>query len=179
MLPDHTAAVNALLDWIETQRDDTLRAVGHRVLQGGSKYYSPSVSPRMIVELRRLSPFDPDHIPEEIELIEALRRRFPELPQIACFDTAFHHDLPRVAQLSRYHAAMRRKVYDDTGFTDCPMRSSLRSSARCRSGSSRGRVICALGQRCKPGCGLRQILRHEYGLYSGLRSPHEHSLWRP
>jgi acetate kinase len=53
----------------------------------------------MVEELRRLSPFDPEHLPEEILLTEAFHRRFPELPQVACFDTAFHHDLPRVAQL--------------------------------------------------------------------------------
>jgi acetate kinase len=53
----------------------------------------------MIEELHRLSPFDPEHLPEEILLTEALYRRFPDMPQAACFDTAFHHDLPRVAQL--------------------------------------------------------------------------------
>jgi acetate kinase len=52
----------------------------------------------MVEELRRLVPFDPDHLPEEILLTEAFHRRFPDLPQVACFDTAFHHDLPRVAQ---------------------------------------------------------------------------------
>lgn len=99
--PNHTAAVGALMEWIEERSDtDTLCAVGHRVLQGGPKYYKPQlITADMLAEMRRLSPFDPDHIPEEIELIEAFRRRFPDLPQIACFDTAFHHDLPRVAQL--------------------------------------------------------------------------------
>jgi acetate kinase len=53
----------------------------------------------MVEELRHLSPFDPDHMPEEILLTEAFHRRFPDLPQVACFDTAFHHDLPRVAQI--------------------------------------------------------------------------------
>ena len=53
----------------------------------------------MIDVLRWLSPFDPVHLPEEILLTEAFQRRFPELPQVACFDTAFHHDLPRVARL--------------------------------------------------------------------------------
>jgi len=99
--PDHTVAVRVLLDWIEKRSDtDALCAVGHRVLQGGPKYYKPQhITADMIAELRQLSPFDPDHMPEEIELIEAFRRRFPKLAQIACFDTAFHHDLPRVAQL--------------------------------------------------------------------------------
>jgi len=53
----------------------------------------------MVTELKCLSPFDPDHLPEEILLTEAFHRRFPDLPQVACFDTTFHHDLPRVAQM--------------------------------------------------------------------------------
>jgi acetate kinase len=53
----------------------------------------------MVADLRQLSPFDPEHLPEEILLTEEFHRRFPDLPQVACFDTAFHHDLPRVAQL--------------------------------------------------------------------------------
>jgi acetate kinase len=99
--PDHAAAVGVLMDWIEKRSEGaTLIAVGHRVLQGGPKYYKPQrITADMIAELHQLSSFDPEHIPEEIELIEATSRRFPGLPQIACFDTAFHHDLPRVAQL--------------------------------------------------------------------------------
>ena len=53
----------------------------------------------MIDHLKQLSQFDPDHMPEEILLIEAFQQRYPVLPQLACFDTAFHHDLPRVARL--------------------------------------------------------------------------------
>ena len=99
--PDRTAAVGALMDWIEERsRRDALTAVGHRILTGGPKYYKPQrITPEMIEELRRLSPFDPNHLPEEILLTEAFHRRFPDLPQVACFDTAFHHDLPRVAQM--------------------------------------------------------------------------------
>lgn len=52
----------------------------------------------LVQELRRLSPFDPEHLPEEILLTDAFQRRVSELPQVACFDTAFHHDLPRVGQ---------------------------------------------------------------------------------
>jgi acetate kinase len=74
--------------------------VGHRVVHGGPKYSEPQrITPEMIEDLHRLSPFDPEHLPEEILLTEAFHHRFPNLPQVACFDTAFHHDLPRVAQL--------------------------------------------------------------------------------
>jgi acetate kinase len=96
---NHTVAVGALMDWIEERGVDALTAVGHRVVHGGPRYSQPErITPEMVEELRRLVPFDPDHLPEEILLTEAFHRRFPDLPQVACFDTAFHHDLPRVAQ---------------------------------------------------------------------------------
>ena len=99
--PDHTVAVSVLMDWIvERCGRDALAAVGHRVVDGGPKYYEPQqITAGMVEELRRLSPFDPDHMPEEILLTEAFHQRFPDLPQVACFDTAFHHDMPRVAQI--------------------------------------------------------------------------------
>ena len=99
--PDHAVAVGALMDWIEVRSGrDAMAAVGHRVVDGGPKYYQPQrITAEMVEDLRRLSPFDPDHMPEEILLTEEFHRRFPDLPQVACFDTAFHHDMPRVAQL--------------------------------------------------------------------------------
>ncbi|MGA2964360.1 MAG: acetate/propionate family kinase [Candidatus Korobacteraceae bacterium] len=99
--PDHTVAVGALMDWIEERGGpEALTAVGHRVVHGGPKYSEPQrITAEMVEALRQLSAFDPEHLPEEILLTEAFHRRFPELPQVACFDTAFHHELPRVAQL--------------------------------------------------------------------------------
>ena len=71
--PDHTVAVGALMDWIEERIGrDALTAVGHRVVHGGPKYYKPQrITAEMVAELHRLSPFDPDHLPEEILLTEA------------------------------------------------------------------------------------------------------------
>lgn len=99
--PDHPTAVGLLMDWIQERfQPGELTAVGHRVVHGGPKYWEPQrITPEMIRELHLLSPFDPEHLPEEILLTEAFHRRFPDLPQFACFDTAFHHDLPRVARL--------------------------------------------------------------------------------
>jgi acetate kinase len=98
---DHTVAVGALMDRIEERSGrDALTAVGHRVVHGGPKYSEPQrITAEMVEDLHRISPFDPEHLPEEILLAEAFHRRFPDLPQVACFDTAFYHDLPLVARL--------------------------------------------------------------------------------
>src|ERR1019366_3104383 len=68
--PDHTVAVGALMDWIQERSGrDALTAVGHRVVNGGPKYYKPQrITAEMVEEMHRLSPFDPDHLPEEILL---------------------------------------------------------------------------------------------------------------
>lgn len=98
---DHRSAAGFLLDWIEDHLgQNILTAAGHRIVHGGPDYYRPqSITPQMLKDLHQLSPFDPEHLPEETQLAEAVQQRYPDLPQIACFDTAFHHDLPRVAQL--------------------------------------------------------------------------------
>jgi acetate kinase len=98
---NHAAAAEILMNWIEKRMERNMpTAVGHRVVHGGPNYGRPQrITVEMIEELRRLIPFDPDHLPEEILLTEAFHRRFPDLPQVACFDTEFHHDLPRVARL--------------------------------------------------------------------------------
>jgi len=99
--PDHTAAAGVLMDWVEQRIGrEALAAVGHRIVHGGPKYIEPQcITAEMLGELCRLSPFDPEHLPEETLLAEAFHRRFPDLSQVACFDTAFHHDLPRVSRL--------------------------------------------------------------------------------
>ena len=144
--PDHTVAVGALMDWIEERGGrDTLTAVGHRVVHGGPKYFEPQrITPGMIEELHRLSPFDPDHLPEEILLTEAFHHRFPELPQVACFDTAFHHDLPRVARLlpipRRYEAQGVRR-YGFHGLSYAFLMGELARLAGTE--TAQGRVILA------------------------------------
>jgi len=122
--PNHASAVNFLMDWIDRRSTtDRLCAVGHRVLQGGPKYYKAQlITVEMLAEIHRLSPFDPDHIPVELELIQAFSRRYPRLAQFACFDTAFHHDMPRMAQLiaipRRYEAqGVRRYGFHGLSFS--------------------------------------------------------------
>jgi acetate kinase len=143
---DHTAAVTLLMDWVKERIESgALTAVGHRVVHGGPKYWEPQrITPAMIEELHHLSPFDPEHLPEEILLTEAFHRRFPDLPQIACFDTAFHHDLPRVACLlpipRRYEARGVRR-YGFHGLSCAYLMEELRRVAGANAAG--GRVILA------------------------------------
>jgi acetate kinase len=97
---DHRSAVNFLIDWLEKQNGfASIRAVGHRVVHGMKHIQPEIVTDELLDELHRLRPYDPDHLPREIELIEEFRTRHPKLPQVACFDTAFHQTMPRVAKL--------------------------------------------------------------------------------
>jgi acetate kinase len=75
-------------------------AVGHRVVYGGDAFAHPvRVTPDVLAALRGLAVFDPDHMPAEIAAIEAMSARAPSAVQVACFDTAFHQTMPRVARL--------------------------------------------------------------------------------
>jgi acetate kinase len=97
---DHRSAVNFLIDWLEKQNGfASVRAAGHRVVHGMKHIQPEIVTDELLAELHRLRPYDPDHLPREIELIEEFRKRHPKLPQVACFDTAFHQTMPRVAKL--------------------------------------------------------------------------------
>ncbi len=144
--PDHKAAVKILMDWVDERGGrDALSAVGHRVVHGGPKYSAPQqITPEMVAELRVLQAFDPEHLPEEILLAEAFHHRFPDIPQIACFDTAFHHDMPRVARLlpiPRGYEAQGVRRYGFHGLSYSYLMEELVSVAG--PDAARGRVILA------------------------------------
>lgn len=97
---DTVSAANFLVDWLEKQpvfKD--VKAIGHRVVHGMEHTEPERITPQLIDELHQISAYDPDHLPGEIKLIEAFQTRHPAIPQFACFDTAFHRTMPRVAQL--------------------------------------------------------------------------------
>ena len=103
-----------LIDWLQARPEfAAVRAVGHRVAHGLAHTVPERVMLDLLDELRRATPYAPEHLPLEIELIEGFHERHPHLPQVACFDTAFHAAMPRVAKLlpipRRYQAkAVRR-----------------------------------------------------------------------
>lgn len=97
---NYSTAIHALIEWLDKHCQHQLTAIGHRVVHGGPKYWRPErITSEMLKELQQFASLDPEHIPQEIQLIEAFQHEFPKLCQIACFDTAFHHDLPCVAKL--------------------------------------------------------------------------------
>src|ERR671926_496129 len=101
-LPDHAAALDALLSSLRDRgldRDD-LAAVGHRIVHSGDRHRVPQrVTLDVVADLRALVPIDPNHLPQAIAAIEAVGRAYPTVPQVVCFDTAFHSRMPRVARL--------------------------------------------------------------------------------
>jgi len=99
-LPDHDAAWKILFDWLQGHEiAKGLHAIGHRLVHGGTAHVKPQlVSPALIEDLKLLLPLAPVHLPHEIKGLEVVRRYYPLLPQVVCFDTAFHRRMPEVAQ---------------------------------------------------------------------------------
>jgi acetate kinase len=120
----HQAAAEVLIGWCERDgRAGPLSGIGHRIVHGGPHYSDAArIDDDLVNELRRLTPFAPNHLPLEIELIESFRRHRPGIPQVACFDTAFHHGLPARARTLpvplRYSAAgVRRYGFHGISYT--------------------------------------------------------------
>jgi len=143
---DHAGAAAHLIEWLRA-RDPAcvLAAVGHRVVHGGPDYRATTLlTPAVVESLRPLTPMDPEHLPHEIALIELWMARFPGVPQWACFDTAFHHDLPPLARLlaiPRRYAAMGVRRYGFHGLSYEFLMEELGRSGGTRAAG--GRVILA------------------------------------
>ncbi len=141
---DHRDAVGFLLDWLEAEPAfGSVKAVGHRVVHGMKHAVPERVTPKLLTELRRIRPYAPDHLPREIGLIEAVRRRHPHLPQVACFDTAFHRTMPQVAKwlpIPRRYAAKGVERY---GFHGLSFAYLMEELSRIDPGAGSGRVILA------------------------------------
>jgi acetate kinase len=98
---DGRSALDSLSVWIRSRFGGArVLAVGHRVVHGGASYARPTlVTPQVIGDLRELIPLAPLHQPHNLAAIEAVTERLPDVPQVACFDTAFHRGQPPVAEL--------------------------------------------------------------------------------
>ena len=144
-VPDDTPAPGLLLDWLESREEfSDVRAVGHRVVHGMAHTAPERITPDVLDQLRRTTSYAPDHLPREIELIEAFRARHPRLPQVACFDTAFHGTMPRVATLLPIPRRYQAQGVQRYGFHGLSYAYLVEELARLAgSEAAHGRVILA------------------------------------
>jgi acetate kinase len=105
----YATAIDQLTRWMTARlQHGALLAIGHRIVNGGGQQRQPQViTQQLLQQLREASAFDPEHLPQELQLIDAIDAAFPALMQIACFDTTFHDTMPDVARRlplpRRYH----------------------------------------------------------------------------
>ena len=147
---DHVRGLAYLLDrLVATVGSTGFAAVGHRVVHGGPHYRDPQrVDSTMLAELRRISAFNPVHLPCEIALMDVMAAKFPQTAQVACFDTAFHRQMPRVAKMlaiPRRYEAMGVQRYGFHGLSYAGLMEEVERVAGTE--AAKGRVILAhLGQ---------------------------------
>ena len=142
---DHHAVLGELLAWVEAHLDGKpLAGVGHRVVHGGRDFTAPvRLTPAVVAALETLTPLAPLHQPHSLEPVRALMAMRPDLPQIACFDTAFHHTLPAVATrfaLPREYEAAGVRRYGFHGLSYEYIARTLRQTAPALAA---GRVVVA------------------------------------
>jgi acetate kinase len=141
---DRVKAIDFLMDWLESQPlFKTLDGVGHRVVHGMLHTHPERVTAELLNELKGIIPFDPEHLPREIELIEALRRRDSRLPQAVCFDTAFHRSMPRVATQLPIPRRYEARGIQRYGFHGLSYTFLMQELARLDPAAAHGRVILA------------------------------------
>lgn len=138
--PDHEAAVAAVFAAAERLRLPEPGAVGHRVVHGGADHSAPErVDAHLLADLRALTPFAPLHLPGAVAGIEAVAARFPDLPQVACFDTAFHRRMPELAQRFALPGALWEEGVRRYGFHGLSYEYVLDALGE----AARGRVVIA------------------------------------
>lgn len=139
------SAAAFLMDWLQAQPlFKTIDGVGHRVVHGMQHSRPERVTPALLAELKSIVPFDPEHLPREIGLIEEIGRRFGKLPQVACFDTAFHRTMPAVATQLPIPRRFAAKGVQRYGFHGLSYTYLMQELARLGDpAATRGRVILA------------------------------------
>ncbi len=145
-ISDHQTAVQIALDELKKGKYPSPAAIGHRVVNGGRLSAPQKITPQILTDLRNLVPLAPLHLPAEIKIMEAVASRAPQIPQVACFDTAFHRRLPELAQ----RFPLPRKLFDEGlrryGFHGLSYEYVLQELGSAAKGQ--GLVIAHLGNGC-------------------------------
>lgn len=142
---DHQAALRDLLNWLgKTPGLPDVVAVGHRVVHGGEEYSDPQLlTPEIIARLAHFIPLAPLHQPHNLAGIHALSAVRPDLPQVGCFDTAFHHGQPELAKLFALPRAYREEGVRRYGFHGLSYEFIASHLAGIKGTSATGRVVVA------------------------------------
>lgn len=109
-LPGAQQSIAAIFEALDGSKLPQPGAAGHRIVHGGPFYSAPQkITVELRQQLRTLVPLAPLHLPAQIDLIEAIARHYPHLPQVACFDTAFHSAMPEIAR----RLPLTRRLWDE------------------------------------------------------------------
>ena len=115
--PGYGNLLKILIEWLTAHFATPLLAAGHRIVHGGPRYRAPLLlDAQVLANLRATVPLAPLHLPHNLEPIDALTELYPELPQIACFDTGFHATIPRIERLFGLPRAMAEAGIERYGF---------------------------------------------------------------
>ncbi|MCI0569282.1 MAG: acetate/propionate family kinase, partial [Myxococcaceae bacterium] len=144
-LPDAEAALQVLLRWLQEHLPQRpLDAVGHRLVHGGPDAVEPQrITPALHQALGRVVPLDPDHLSQALRCIALLERLHPALPQVACFDTAFHAGLPEVARTYALPSSLREMGVRRYGFHGLSYESIVLALRALDPQAAEGRLVVA------------------------------------
>nr|WP_050785942.1 acetate/propionate family kinase [Pedosphaera parvula] len=143
-LKDHAACLPLLREVLGEADMLSVHVISHRIVHGGMHLREPRVvTEELIRELRSLRLFAPEHLPAEIALLSEFSRYYPETPQVACFDTAFHRDMPRVSQLLPIPRRYDEKGVRRYGFHGLSYSYLMRELQRIDREAARGKIILA------------------------------------
>jgi acetate kinase len=142
---DHASVLRAFLDWRQHQGVAAApEAIGHRIVHGGTAYRAPHlITAEVLAELQRLVPIDPDHMPQALAVFAVTKELYPTTPQVACFDTAFHRSMPRVAQLYGLPARLAEAGVIRYGFHGLSCEFIVDALDAIDPDAARGRIIVA------------------------------------
>lgn len=145
IINNHESAFSVLFAWINHRLDESpLTAIGHRVVHGGEKFSTPvSITKEILANLKELIPLAPLHQPYQVTAIESLVQQHPEIPQIACFDTAFHRSQPLIAQQFALPKELQKRGILKYGFHGLSYEYIAKVLPEYLGGSAEGRVIVA------------------------------------
>ena len=141
---DFHAATISLIEWLEKQEwFGQVKAIGHRVVHG-MKHTEPEViNDDLIKELGSISNYDPDHLPAEIEIIQIIKQKHPNLLQVACFDTAFHTTIPAVAKIFAIPKSYYEKGVQRYGFHGISYSYLMQELKKKNEAEANGKIVLA------------------------------------